>query len=190
MTAGPRAVAFAALLALATTARGAWDIAALMRLLKEHPAGRARFSETKHVSILDRPLESSGELLFTPPDRLERRVTSPGAERMVADRDRLVVERGGRKQVLSLAEHPEVAVLVESIRGTLAGDREALERTYALRLEGDERAWRLFLAPKDPALTRLVKRVEIEGSGAQVRRVEVEQADGDSSLMQITPVSP
>src|SRR6185437_1540149 len=92
MTAGPRAVAFAALLALATTARGAWDVAALMRLLKEHPAGRARFSETKHVSILDRPLESSGELLFTPPDRLERRVTSPGAERMVADRDRLVVE--------------------------------------------------------------------------------------------------
>jgi outer membrane lipoprotein-sorting protein len=182
--------AIAALLALPFAAGGAWDIAALMQLLKSHPPGRARFDETKHVSILDRPLESSGELLFTPPDRLERRLTSPGSERMVVDRERLVIERGGRTQVLSLAEHPEIAVLVESIRGTLAGDREALERTYVLRLQGDERAWRLFLEPKDAALARLVTRVEIDGSQAQVRRVEVDQADGDSSLMQITPVSP
>ena len=186
----PATVALAILVALALPAWGAWDIAALMQLLKSHPAGRARFVETKHVSILDRPLESSGELVFTPPDRLERRVTSPGSESMVVDRERLVVERGGRKQVVALAEHPEIAVLVESIRATLAGDREALERAYAMRLEGGERAWRLFLEPKDPDAARLVKRVEIEGVGAQVRRVEVEQADGDSSLMQITPVSP
>ena len=171
-------------------AHAAWDVGALMQLLKAHPPGRARFNETKHVSILDRPLESSGELVFTPPDRLERRVTSPGNERMVADRERLVVERGGRTQVLALAEHPEVALLIESIRGTLAGDREALERSYTLRLEGDERAWRLFLVPREASLARLVKSVEIDGSQAQLQRVQVEQADGDSSLMQIRPGRP
>jgi hypothetical protein len=107
---------------------------------------------------------------------------------MVADRERVVLERGGRKQVLELRDYPEVAVLIESIRGTLAGDREALERLYALELSGDERAWRLVLKPRDAALGRLVARVEIDGRQARVESVAVEQADGDRSLMQIAPV--
>ena len=184
------AFACAALLAAtsaAAPARAAWDVAALMASLRAHPAGRAHFDETKTVSVLDRPLESSGELLFTPPDRLEKHVTSPGDERIVADRERLVIERGGRRAVLSLAEHPEIAVLVESIRGTLAGDRASLESTYSLALEGGANAWRLVLTPKEEALRQLVARVTIEGSQARVERVEIEQADGDRSLMQIRP---
>jgi hypothetical protein len=185
----PAAAVAAALAIAAPGARAAWDVAALMQLLRAHPPGRATFHETKRVSVLDRPLESSGELVFTPPDRLEKRVTSPGAERMVADRERLVLERGGRKQVLELRDYPEVAVLIESIRGTLAGDREALERLYTLELSGDEHAWRLMLKPRDAALGRLVERVEIDGAGARVERVAVDQADGDRSLMQISPVA-
>lgn len=175
----------------AAVAQGAdWDVGVLMDLLRSHPPGRARFNETKQVSILDRPLESSGELVFTPPDRLEKHTTSPGDERMVVDRERMVVERGGRKQVLALRDYPQVAVLIESIRGTLAGDRAALERTYALALEGDARAWRLVLRPLDAELAKLVTRVVIEGAQARVQRVEIEQADGDRSLMQITPLKP
>lgn len=186
-----RARARAAALALPLLACGpafaAWSVDALMALLHAHPPGRARFDEQKSVSILDRPLDSSGELVFTPPDRLEKHVTSPGDERIVADREKLVVEHAGRRQVIDLGEHPEVAVLIESIRGTLAGDRAALERTYALDLSGDERSWRLTLVPRDASLRSLVTRVTIEGSGAAVERVEIEQADGDRSLMQIRP---
>jgi len=182
-----RAALLAAALALHPAARAAWDVAALMGLLRAHPPGRAHFDETKTVSILDRPLESSGELVFTPPGRLEKHVTSPGDERVVADGERLVIEHAGRRQVIALAEHPEIAVLVESIRGTLAGDRASLESTYSLALEGGANAWRLVLTPKEEALRQLVARVTIEGSQARVERVEIEQADGDRSLMQIRP---
>ena len=182
-----RAAALATALLACAGAHAAWDLAALMAILRAHPPGRAHFDETKTVSILDRPLESSGELVFTPPDRLEKHQMSPGDERVVADRDRLVVERAGRRPVIDFQEHPEVAVLIESIRGTLAGDRASLERLYALTLSGGERSWRLVLVPRDPALQSLVAKVAIEGSGASVQRVEIEQADGDRSLMQIRP---
>lgn len=182
-----RAAALGFALAACDAAHAAWNVDALMALLRAHPPARAHFDEQKSVSILDRPLETSGELVFTPPDRLEKHVTHPGDERIVADRDRLVVERGGRRQVIDFREHPEVAVLIESIRGTLAGDRESLERIYALSLSGDEKSWRLVLVPRDPSLQSLVARVAIEGSGAAVQRVEIEQADGDRSLMQIRP---
>jgi hypothetical protein len=174
-------------MAAATASFGAaWDVDALMALLHAHPPGRAHFVETKQVSILDRPLESSGELVFTPPGRLEKHVTSPADERLVVDRDHLTIARQGRKQELALAEYPQVAVLVESIRGTLAGDRAALEHTYTLELAGDAQSWRLVLRPRDAALAKLVTQVTIEGSEAEVRRVAIEQADGDRSLMRIT----
>ncbi|HSN20509.1 MAG TPA: outer membrane lipoprotein carrier protein LolA [Usitatibacter sp.] len=181
------ALLLAAALLADPAARAAWDIGALMALLRAHPPGRAHFDETKTVSILDRPLQSSGELVFTPPGRLEKHVTSPGDERVVADGERLVIERAGKRQVIALAEHPEVAVLIESIRGTLAGDRAALERAYRLRLAGDAASWRLELTPRDASLEDLVTKVAIEGSQARVERVEIEQADGDRSLMQIRP---
>lgn len=168
-------------------AGGEWTSDALMALLRANPPGRAHFDETKTVSILDRPLQSSGELVFTPPARLEKHVTSPGDERVVADGDRLVIERDGKRRTLALAEHPEVAVLIESIRATLAGDGAALRRVYRVDLDGSENAWRLVLMPIDEAARKLVAKVTIEGSRAAVQRVEVEQADGDRSLMQIRP---
>ena len=61
--------------------------------------------------MLDQPVESSGELLFIAPDRLEKRTLKPKPETMVLDGDTLTLERGQRKRVLHLKDHPEVAGL-------------------------------------------------------------------------------
>jgi hypothetical protein len=150
---------------------------------------RATFHEKKFVALLDQPVESSGELVFTPPARLEKRTRAPRAESVVADGDLLTLERAGRRQSLKLREHPAIAVLVESIRSTLAGDLASLTRTYSAALAGDAARWRLTLRPLDPSLGTLVERLEIGGSHAQVRTVEIFQADGDRSVMTLTPLA-
>jgi outer membrane lipoprotein-sorting protein len=186
-----RVAACLALLAGAAIANAAdFDVGRLMDLLRSQKPGKATFHETKHIAILERPVESTGELLFTPPDRLEKRSAGLNAERMVVDRETLSIERGGRKQTMSLREHPQIAVFIDSIRGTLAGDRASLEKTYTLALEGDPERWRLVLKPRDAQLARIVSRIVISGTLAQVRRIEIEQADGDRSVMVVTPVSP
>jgi hypothetical protein len=88
---------------------------------------------------------------------------------------------------MGLRENPAVAVLVESIRSTLAGDLASLTRTYSAGLDGDAASWRLKLRPLDPSLATLVERVEIAGSHAQVRSIEIFQADGDRSVMSLAP---
>jgi outer membrane lipoprotein-sorting protein len=186
-----RVLAALALLAAAALAAAAdFDLARLMDLLKNQKPGKATYHETKQIAILEGPVESTGELLFTPPDRLEKRSAGLNAERLVVDRETLTIERGGRRQTLSLREHPQIAVFIESIRGTLAGDRASLEKTYTLALGGDARDWRLVLKPRDAQLARIVSRIVISGTQAQVRRIEIEQADGDRSVMVVTPVSP
>jgi hypothetical protein len=176
-----------ALLAAPCAHGAAFDIASLFeRLARERP-GRATFEERKFLSLLDKPVQSSGELVFVPPDRLEKRTLKPRVESVVVDRERLTLERGGKRQSLALRENPQVAVLVESIRATLAGDLGALTRTYSVALDGTPARWRLLLRPLDPAIATLVERIEIGGSESRVSRVEIFQADGDRSLMSITP---
>jgi outer membrane lipoprotein-sorting protein len=150
---------------------------------------RATFHEKKFVALLDKPVESTGELVFTPPSRMEKRTTAPRAESVIVDGDVVTLERGGRKQTMRLRENPAIAVLIESIRATLAGDLASLTRTFSTALAGDSAQWRLTLRPLDPALGTLVERLEIAGSNAQVRTVEIFQADGDRSVMTLTPLA-
>ena len=157
-------------------------------LAKERPA-RATFHEKKYLSLLDKPVESSGELLFTPPHTLEKRTLKPRPERVLVDRERVTLERNGRKQSVGLRENPAIAVLVESIRGTLAGDLASLTRTYSVGLDGTAERWKLVLRPLQPELASLAERIEIGGSQASVATVEVFQADGDRSLMSISPAA-
>ena len=167
----------------------AWNVAELFQQLARQQPARATFQERKHMALLDRPLDSAGELSFTPPDRLEKRTTTPREERVVVDRERVTLERGNKRHTLDLRANPAVAVLVESIRATLAGDLVALQRAYSTGLDGTPERWRLTLRPLDPAGAAIVERIDIDGEKAVVKTVEIRQADGDRSVMTITPVA-
>jgi hypothetical protein len=155
-------------------------------LAKSRPT-KAEFVEKKYLALLDRPVESRGELLFTPPARMEKRTLAPKPETVVVDADRVSLERAGKRYTMGLRENPAIAVLVESIRATLGGDLASLTRTYSVALDGTAGAWKLKLRPLDPTVATLVERIDIAGGNAEVRSVEIFQADGDRSVMTITP---
>jgi hypothetical protein len=157
----------------------------LMGALANNTHGAATFTEMKYLSILDGPVESSGELLFVPPDHLEKLTLKPRVEALLLKGEVLTVEGPFQNHGLSLKDYPEVAGMVESIRATLAGDRKALERLYRLDLEGGSDRWTLVLTPLDTHLNRLIDRIRMEGTGGELRKVEIWQADGDHSVMSI-----
>lgn len=165
-----------------------WDLDQLMQSLATTRTGHASFIEKKSIAILDKPVESSGELFYTAPDRLEKRTLKPKAESMVLDKDKLIVEQRGRKHVLSLQSYPEIAAFIDSIRGTLAGDRKALERNYKLSIIGTQQDWNLSLLPLENKMKKVVTSIDISGSGSTLETIEIKQADGDSSVMTITPL--
>lgn len=162
-----------------------WDIDRLMRGLAQTRTDHARFTEKKYIAILDKPVESSGELFYTAPDRLEKRTIKPKPETMILNHGTLVIERGRQQHRLQLQDYPELEAFIGSIRGTLAGDRSALERNYRLILDGTVERWTLQLLPVDEKMQAVVTRIRIEGMRYAVRSVEIIQADGDRSLMLI-----
>jgi Outer membrane lipoprotein carrier protein LolA-like len=185
--------AMAALLAIALAwppVAHSYGVQELFEALGQGKPRRAQFHEKKVLALLDKPVESSGELSFTPPARLEKRTVKPRAERVVIEGDLATVERGNQRQALRLSQQPGIAALVDSIRSTLAGDLNALTKNYSAAVAGDAARWRLTLRPLDPALSNFVEHVEISGSQGVVRTVEIFQADGDRSVMTLTPLEP
>jgi hypothetical protein len=174
-------------LATAAGAAAAADagLAELMQRLAGRRHGHAAFVERQFLAILDRPLESSGELYYDAPDRLEKRTLAPKPESLVLERGTLSVTRGTRHYALALRDYPEVAPFIDSIRATLAGDLAALERAYALSFAAGGPDWTLTLVPREARLARLIARIRMAGVDDQVREVTVERADGDHSVLTI-----
>jgi hypothetical protein len=179
------ALAAACAAAAQTTAPPAFD--ELLQLLAARRHGHVTFTEMQHLAMLERPLESSGELLYDAPDRLEKRTLKPKAQTLILEHGVLTARRGQRTHVMELRDYPQVVPFVESIRATLAGDRAALERFFRVQFDGTLAHWTLLLVPVDATLAGTVKDIRIEGERDAVRTVEIRQSDGDRSLLSIGP---
>jgi outer membrane lipoprotein-sorting protein len=188
-----RALALVLLLSLCPLSAGApastasWSLEVLMHDLAQVKSARARFVERKFLRILNDPLELRGTLSYSAPGHLEKHTLTPKRESLVLDQDRLTLEDEVRKQrrTLALQEYPVIWALVESIRATLAGDLQSLNRFYQVRLEGDPRDWRLILTPRDSKMKAMVTDIRMSGTGRLVRVIEVNEAGGDRSEMTI-----
>lgn len=174
--------------AAAAEAAAALGIEQLMQNLAQVKSARGKFVERKHLAMLNVPLDSSGTLVYTAPGRLEKFTVLPKPETMVLEQDKLTIEYKERNQrrTLVLRDYPVIWAFVESIRSTLAGDLQTLNRFYHASLEGSDDKWRLSLKPLDPKIQTAVKEIHIGGSRNRVRTIEIIEAEGDRSFMTIT----
>ena len=173
----------------AQIAAAAYDLGTLTALLGRVKSGEATFTETRRIEMLDRTLESSGRLSFRAPDAFVRETLQPRHEKLAVAGNVLTMSQGDRTRTVQLDASPEAAVVVEAIRGTLMGDREALERLFVAAVSGTIERWSLELVPRDLRLRGQVASVRVSGSEAAVREVAVLLADGDRSVMTIAPVT-
>ena len=159
----------------------------LLSLLAARRHGHVAFTEVHEMAMLKEPLQSSGELSYDAPDRLEKRTLKPTPEVLLLEHGVLTMQRGHRQRVVTLADTPQLVPFVESIRATLAGDRAALEHYFTVGCDGDLAHWTLHLVPKEASVARSVQEVRISGERDAIREVEIRQGDGDRSRLTIGP---
>lgn len=175
-------------LATSLHAQPALDLKTLMQRMAQRKSAEARFTEERSVAGLDGPLQSSGTLSFSAPDRFVRRTLLPRPETLALEGNMLRMERGGRTRQMTLDTVPEVAALLEAMRGTLTGDLALLNKHFRTALTGNDAQWVLALTPLDDRLARQVRSVELVGQAADLRSIELRLASGDRSLMLLDPL--
>ena len=172
----------------ASAAAGPFDLAQLTQLLASRRSGEATFVEKREVSVLDRTVMTSGRLSFEAPDTFVRENLKPQRERVAVVGNMLTMSRGDRTRSVALDSLPEASVIIEAIRGTLTGNRDALQKLFEANVSGNAERWSLELVPRDPRLRAQVASVRVSGRQAEAREMLVVMPDGDRSTMTIEPV--
>jgi len=176
--------------AMANAAEPPLTLDRLMATLRSVQHVNARYIERRTMSALRTPIVTRGDLRFDAPDRLEK-VSDPGpdgaGERMTIVGNQMTIDRGraGRPVTLSLSAHPEIGVLVDSIRATLSGDGAALSRARKVSLSGTLDEWQMVLQPRDATKREMLDWIRIEGHGVRVTAIETRDRDGDTTEMSI-----
>jgi hypothetical protein len=167
----------------------------LMATLRTVRHVEAHYVERRTMHILNAPLETRGTLRFDAPDFLEKR-TDPAAkgpaDQITIQGNQLTIDRGTGSPpvVLMLNEHPEIGILIESIRATLSGDGAALRRFFDISLAGTIDHWQFVLQPREPAQRRILQWMRVTGSGERISAIDTQDADGDHSKMAIVNETP
>ncbi|MBW2232327.1 MAG: outer membrane lipoprotein carrier protein LolA [Deltaproteobacteria bacterium] len=171
-----------------STAPAPETLEALMAHFARSGGVRARFDETRTLSILTVPIETEGFLYFSPPDRLARVTTHPGASTVVVHGTRVVFEGETGRHELDLASSDIARGLVGNLMVMLRGDLAELRARYAITYEAEGERWQLDLVPRSRDLRALVELVRVTGVGERLMGMETRETNGDATVTRFSEV--
>lgn len=157
--------------------------ALITRLAKPAPA-TVSFTEVRFSKLLRAPLIVSGDLGYSGPDSLDRRVTTPYREHTSIRGESVKVERDGEKtRSFALKHAPELRGLLSGFSAMLSGDAAALRQTFNVAMSGNDDAWQLKLTPTDTKAQRRLQQIEVSGHQSEPRCFSMTTGDGASSVL-------
>ncbi|MET0533221.1 MAG: LolA-related protein [Steroidobacter sp.] len=160
------------------------DVAGLVAQLAKPAPATIEFTEVRFSHLVREPLIVSGELGYSGPTSLDRRVTTPYREHTSIRGESVKVEREGEKpRSFALKHAPELRGLLAGFSAMLSGDADALQRAFTAQASGSGNEWVLKLRPKDAKAQRRLARIEVTGSGAEPRCFSMVGADNSFSVL-------
>lgn len=168
-----------------------WSFEHLMQQRAQVQTASANFVEVRKLSS-GQTLKSNGILTFRAPETLERQTSTPLAERIVIEDDRMTMEMDMSGQVMRrefpLSRIPAMRPFFVALRSLLSGDTETMQRMFKIAVDGDETAWTITLVPREQA-DKQTRDIVFAGQGNEVLTVRLRQKNGDSSHTSLTPIS-
>jgi outer membrane lipoprotein-sorting protein len=165
------------------------DIDALLAGLSKAPGLFARFREEKHITLLQQPLVSEGNLYFTPPARFARHTEKPIASTMIIDGNQLQFGNADSQESMNLGTNPVARLFADAFVMLLSGNRAGLEKIFKMQLTpkaGGE--WKLVLTPRVAPMDKMIKEMELRGRGLNLNELDVREASGDWTRTSFTDV--
>lgn len=147
---------------------------------------RGDFTQTKKVPGFAKPLVSTGNFVAARGRGVLWRTLKPFASELRLTQNEIRATQGGQTSMrLDAAREPAVRLITTLMFSLLNGDVSGLADVFELTGSTKGASWQLSLTPKPGALQQVLKKVELEGDGF-VRRIQLFEANGDESLIQLT----
>jgi hypothetical protein len=140
----------------------------------------AKFAEEKKVLILQRPLRSTGQVIFLPQKGLYRQLVTPFQQELLITTT-AVHQRDdhGRVETMALDKLPFARALVAGLLTVFSGSWESIHSHFQVYFFSADPQWKLGLLPKQPMMSQIISCIILEGENHQVLSLWVHEANGD-----------
>lgn len=155
---------------------------ALRAILAGHqgPGLAAEFTEEKHITVLDRPLQSSGTLIYQEAFGFYRKMTAPFQQELLIGRKELLRrEEDGRVETVSGGGDAMVKTFTTAFLSLFSGSWKALDEHFAVHHLADAEGWMIGLVPKNKTFEKLVSGIVLRGRDAFLTDLWILEARGD-----------
>lgn len=140
----------------------------------------ARFTQTKHLSLLDEPLVSTGRFVFKRPDRMRLEIESPRPATILINGREISIPGISDSDKQQLAMTPMAAMFAE-LGAMFGGSAAALGQHFRVGATAADGAIDVTLTPTLPAWQRLYRTIELRFAGPDlvISSMRLDDALGD-----------
>lgn len=165
----------------------------LLRLLRESRAPyntfATRFSQRKHLDMLEVDLTSEGMIFFSRPGRVRYEIVSPVRSLMVYDgkKVRCYAFSESTWRLLNNPSATAIGQVLRQIGRWIQGDFDADRKMFEISVVPSTQGGCIHLVPRSEAVTRYIRRIEIyvekTADSYGVNRVIIRESDVDTTEM-------
>jgi hypothetical protein len=149
---------------------------------------RGKFTQSRRLAGLAKPLQSSGTFLFARSAGIEWHTLSPfDSQFLLTDAGITQHDEGGATLRIDTADQPALAVVSRVFFALFSLDYDALSRDFTIAGYRKADRWTLLLQPRSDALRRVFRQALLTGQ-ASVDQVTLEEGNGDSSVIDLSGV--
>jgi hypothetical protein len=172
----------AALLLLLAASFAAWpdDLGEIRRKLDAHSHVRADFVQTRRMKDLQRPQVARGRMLAWGGAGVIWEIHDPLQAAYVLRENTTIQIADGREVERSAQDDAASARIGRILKSLLQGDANALAQWFDIAAHAAPEHWTITLTPHAGPLASYLKVMHVAGS-EYVERVDIEEADGDST---------
>lgn len=162
---------------------------AISEQLQQSHFSRGHFEQRKFISVLPRPLLSTGQFTFRNDGSLEWQVIEPLQSLLVFNSEGIRQSQDGQLVWQLSGEQTATDMIRRVLNAALIADWRVLEDYFRLEASQQGEHWQLQLIPIDKLLLAVVTQVNLHGS-TQLDTMTIFEANGDRTELAFSSYAP
>jgi len=158
----------------------AFELNDLQQQMQQVAVVRGDFVQEKHIRGLSQPLISRGHFCLSSAQGLLWNLSAPLKRTLRITAEGVAHQSKGQWQMEAAHKSRQTHLFLAVLRG----DTSALQKQFALALNGNSADWQLTLTPKSTVLRQIFTSIQISG-GALVTRIELDETSGERTLIKL-----
>jgi hypothetical protein len=134
------------------------------------------FTEKRMNPMFSDPITISGVVELSSDGTLSKIILEPFSELISISSQSVTLERGGKRQVMTLRADSELWQFYMGLRAVLGGDPEGVADVYRVNVLQVDAEWWVELQPRSERMGQIVETLTVKGSQGKVRYVRTQQA--------------